>query len=173
MVFGVFTLLFILVEGKIAHRPILPLGLLGRRTPAAVAISLFVVVINQFSLLYNIPLFFSTVRLEYAGVSGAHLMPYTICIGGGSLLAGWYMRRTGKYWSAGVLSALGMVFSAALFCFWNRDMADWWTWIAPLPAGLGYAGVLTSTLVALMTNVTRAGKGETAVATSSKRFAAV
>jgi len=163
---AIMTIVFILVEGFYSPEPILPLRMLVRRTPSAVALSSLFMVINQFSILYNIPLFFSAVRLDSSSVAGAHVLPYSIMIGVGSLLIGWIMRRTGKYWWASVISASIIVLSSALLLTWQIDSPEWITWVAQVPSGFGYAGVLTSSLVALMTNVTREGKGEVAVATS-------
>jgi MFS family permease len=160
IVSAVFTFLFLLVEARFALQPILPLSLMSRRTPLAVGLGLFCVVTNQFSIMYNIPLFFSAVRLESASVAGAHLLPYSLALGTGSVTIGYLMRRTGKYWSACVGSAGLMVVTSIMLLFWRTDVPRWLTWVGPIPAGFGYAGVLTSTLVALMTNVTRAGKGE-------------
>jgi hypothetical protein len=39
-------------------------------------------------------------------------------------------------------------------------MSGWASWIEVAPGGFGYAGVLTTSLVALMSDVTREGKGE-------------
>ena len=155
------TIIFVLIEGLYSPEPILPLNLLTRRTPVAIALSSFTMVINQFSILYNIPLYFSAVRLTSASVAGAHVLPYSFMIGVGSLTIGWIMRRTGKYWWTNVISASIIVVSSILLLFWNVISPAWITWIAQIPAGFGYAGVLTSSLVALMTHVTRQGKGET------------
>ncbi|CAD6571805.1 MAG: hypothetical protein TREMPRED_000370 [Tremellales sp. Tagirdzhanova-0007] len=162
----VMTTIFVLVEGFYAPEPILPLQLLTRRTPIAVALSSLIMVINIFSILYNVPLFFSAVRLESSSVAGAHLLPYSIMIGAGSLSIGWLMQRTGKYWWASLISASIIVVSSGMLATWRVDSPEWITWVAQMPSGFGYAGVLTSSLVALMTNVTREGKGEQAVATS-------
>ncbi|WVQ78349.1 hypothetical protein IAT38_000434 [Cryptococcus sp. DSM 104549] len=160
------AVLFLLVEQYYAPEPILPLKLLTRRTPVAIAISSFTMVTTQFSVLYNIPLFFTIVQLRTSSVAGAHLLPNSILIGAGSLFVGWVMRRTGKYWWLGVGCAMAIVVTSVGMCFWTRDSPEWLTWVAQAPGGFGYAGVLTTSLVALMTHVQIAGKGETAVATS-------
>ena len=154
-------IIFILVEGFYSPEPVLPLRLLTRRTPFAVALSSLTMVINQFSILYNIPLYFSAVRLQSSSVAGAHVLPYSVMIGVGSLSIGLIMRRTGKYWWVTVISAVIMVVSSAMLVTWDTKSPAWITWVAQTPSGFGYAGVLTSSLVALMTNVTREGKGET------------
>lgn len=162
----IFACLFVLVEGYYAPEPILPLRFLTRRTPLAVAFTSFTMVFNQFSLLYNVPLYFSAVRLQSSSVAGAHLLPYSVLIAVGSVAIGWVMKRTGAYWWCAVSGGLIMVISAVLMCLWDAHSPAWLSWVTVAPAGFGYAAVLTSSLVALMTEVTRQGKGETAVATS-------
>lgn len=158
---GLFAITFLLVESYYSPEPILPLKLLTRRTPIAIALSSFTMVTVQFSVLYNIPLFFTIVQQRSSSSSGAHLLPNSILIGAGSLFVGWIMRRTGKYWWLGVDCAVLIVVSSIGMCFWKKDSPEWLTWIAQAPGGFGYAGVLTTSLVALMTHVQRAGKGET------------
>ena len=153
------ALSFLVVESKVAQ-PILPLSLLTRRTPLAVALSSLTVATNQFSILYNIPLFFSTVKLASASVAGLHILPYSGLIGVGSVGVGWMIRRTGRYWGLTVGSAGLIVISQVLLCTWTDTSPAWITWVAQMPSGLGYAGVLTASLVALMVDVTKAGKGE-------------
>jgi len=71
--------LFVLVEKYWAPEPIVPLRLLTQRTPLAVAMSNFLVSIVGFSMLYNIPLYFSAVRLQNASQAGLHLLPNSVC----------------------------------------------------------------------------------------------
>lgn len=158
---GIMTIVFVLVEKYYSPEPILPLQLLTRRTPVAVALSSLIMVLNQFSMMYNIPLFFSAVLLTSSSVAGAHLLPYSFLMGVGSLAAGWFMRRTGTYWWISIICGVMMVISSVMLCTWNRESPGWITWVSQMPSGFGYTGVLTSTIVALMTHVTRQGKGET------------
>ncbi|WWC61030.1 uncharacterized protein I303_103608 [Kwoniella dejecticola CBS 10117] len=158
--------LFVIVEKYYSREPILPLKLLTRRTPLAVAISSFTMVLGQYSILYNIPLFFTIVQSRSSSSAGAHLLPNSILIGVGSLFAGWRMRHTGKYWLLSVSCSGLMVLSSIGMLFWKQGSPDWLTWTAQAPGGFGYAGVLTTSLVALMTHITRRDRSETAVATS-------
>ncbi|EIW69421.1 hypothetical protein TREMEDRAFT_39017 [Tremella mesenterica DSM 1558] len=161
-----FFTLFSLVETRWAAEPTLPFQLLSRRTPFSVAFTSFTMVFNQFSLLYNVPLFFSAVKLRPASISGAHLLPYSLVGPVGSVGMGWIIRHTGRYWWCSVIGGLIMVISAGMMCFWKENSPGWLSWVSVAPAGAGYAGVLTSSLIALMTEVTRQGRGEIAVATS-------
>lgn len=143
-------------------RPILPLSLLSlrRRTPLGVALSNFFMTLSQFSLLYNVPLYFATVHLDSSSLAGAHLLPNSIMICFGSLGVGWIMRRTGRYWWLTLWCTLLIILSCVFLCFWDESTRGWTTWVAVAPGGFGYAGVLTTSLVALMSDVTREGKGE-------------
>jgi MFS family permease len=154
------TTLFILCEKYISPQPILPLSLLTRRTPLGVAISNFFMTLSQFSLLYNVPLYFATVHQNTSSVAGAHLLPNSIMICFGSLLVGWVMRRTGRYWYLTLNCGLLIVLSCAALCTWGEGSSGWISWVEVAPGGFGYAGVLTTSLVALMSDVTREGKGE-------------
>jgi MFS family permease len=153
-------IIFVLVEKYFSNQPILPLSLLTRRTPLGVAISNFFMTLSQFSLLYNVPLYFSTVHLKSSSVAGAHLLPNSIMICFGSLFVGWIMRRTGRYWYLTMICGGLIVLSCGLLCTWGEGMSGWASWIEVAPGGFGYAGVLTTSLVALMSDVTREGKGE-------------
>lgn len=156
------TALFIIVEKFVSPQPVLPLSLLApqRRTPLGVALSNFFMTLSQFSLLYNVPLYFSTVHLETSSVSGAHLLPNSVMICFGSLGVGWIMRRTGRYWWLTFWCAVLIVTSCVRLCYWDTETRGWATWLDVAPGGFGYAGVLTTSLVALMSDVTRHGKGE-------------
>jgi MFS family permease len=164
--FGTTALAFLAVEEWYAVEPVLPLALLGRRTPACVAISNLTMAMAVFSLMYNLPLFFTAVRLQSASMAGLHLLPFSILIGCGSLVVGTVMARTGRYYPAMVVSALVVLASMGMILTWTPHSPEWMTWVAQSPAGFGYAGVLTSTLVGLMAEVQKAGRGEIAVATS-------
>lgn len=69
---------FFLVESYWSPEPILPMRLLHQRTPAAVAISNFGMAFCAFSVLYNVPLYFSAVRLQTASQAGLHLLPNSV-----------------------------------------------------------------------------------------------
>jgi MFS family permease len=154
------TILFVLTEHYLSVNPILPLSLLSRRTPLGVAISNFFMTLSQFSLLYNVPLYFSTVHLNTSSVAGAHLLPNSIMICFGSLFVGWMMRRTGRYWYLTLICGGLIVMTCVALCTWGKGTQGWMSWIHVAPGGFGYAGVLTTSLVALMSDVTREGKGE-------------
>ncbi|CAE6411345.1 putative MFS-type transporter C3E7,06c [Rhizoctonia solani AG-1 IB] len=70
---AVFAIAFVSVEAKWAPEPVMPMRLLTMRTPFFVALSNFCVSCYAFSTLYNVPLYFSAVRLNSASESGKYL----------------------------------------------------------------------------------------------------
>lgn len=86
---GVSLVAFILVEIYWSNEPILPMRLLKMRTPAAVAASNFGMLFVATCVLYNVPLYFSAVKLQTASQSGLHLLPNALANSVGSVFAGW------------------------------------------------------------------------------------
>ncbi|KIJ56179.1 hypothetical protein M422DRAFT_57657 [Sphaerobolus stellatus SS14] len=162
-------MLFIWVEAYWSPAPVMPLRLLKQRTPMAVAISNFLVSIVSFSMvrcstfgLYNVPLYFSAVRLVSSSESGSHLVPNSIALSLGSVFAGWLMRRTGKLYVLTFSTALMTVLGCALVSLWHEDTHKFHLWFDIVPNGFGTSSVITSTLIALISSVP---KEDMAVAT--------
>ncbi|KAF8313421.1 MFS general substrate transporter [Clavulina sp. PMI_390] len=146
---------FVLVEAFVTAEPIMPLRLLKQRTPLGVALSNFLISVTGFSVLYNVPLYFSAVKLQSASEAGAHLLPLAIVGSFGSLFAGWVMRATGKYWWLTVsTAALGFV-SSLLMIYWNDNTSSFELWFDLVPTGLAMAAMVTSTLIGLISSVSR------------------
>ncbi|KAG9103605.1 hypothetical protein FRC06_009615 [Ceratobasidium sp. 370] len=159
---GVFAIAFVYAEARLAPEPIMPLRLLSQRTPLAVALSNFGTSCNAFSTLYNVPLYFSAVRLKSAADSGLHLLPNAVAVSCGSVFAGWMMRRTGKLYYLTLASALGMLLSSLLIATWDDNSAEYHLWGDIVFGGLGGSSLITCTLIALIASV---DKKDYAVAT--------
>jgi len=113
-------------------------------------------------MLYNVPLYFSAVRLNSATDAGLHLLPHSIALSCGSVFAGWMMRRTGKLYSLTLVSmGLGIVASVSV-SLWKSNTPEYHFWVDLIPQGFGIAGVITTTLIAMIANV---AKQDIAVAT--------
>lgn len=85
----VFLVAFVVVEAKYAVEPILPLKILGRRTPLFVLLVTIFVAVANFAMMYHIPLFFLAIEGTTAGEAGAHLLPTSAANVVGGLVAGW------------------------------------------------------------------------------------
>ncbi|KAF8313423.1 MFS general substrate transporter [Clavulina sp. PMI_390] len=152
---AVSAIAFILVEAFVSAEPILPLRLLKQRTPMSVALSNFLISITGFSVIYNVPLYFSAVKLQTASEAGAHLFPNAIFASIGSLFAGWIMRATGRYWWLTIAGAASGLASALLMIGWNDKTSSFKLWFNIIPTGFGMAIVINSNLIAMIGSVSR------------------
>ncbi|KAJ6500834.1 MFS general substrate transporter [Mycena sanguinolenta] len=149
------TCIFVVVELKFAAEPIMPIAILQRRTPGFVALNNFLIAVLSFSTLYNTPLYFTAARLRTSANAGAHLIPNSVFVAIGSLLAGWYMRKTGRYWKFQAISSLGLLVANLILASWNPATPEWVLYITLAPSGFAFASVLTTTLLALIASVPR------------------
>jgi len=131
----------------------MPLRLMTRRTPLAVSVSNLFASMTAFSMLYNVPLYLSAVKLYSATNAGSHLVPHSIAIPCGSVAAGWLMRRTGKLYTLTVVAAASSVFANLLVIFWNENTAPWHLWFDLIPQAFGMACFITTTLIAMIAGV--------------------
>ena len=85
------------------------------------------------------PVYFTSVLDSSSATAGAHLLPNSIGLAVGSILAGQIIKQTGKYTT---LSAIGLampilaIFSAKN---WTEQTSELQYWLAIFPAGLGYS----------------------------------
>ncbi|KAI0676872.1 MFS general substrate transporter [Trametes maxima] len=151
----IFGVAFIWVETCLSPYPVMPMRLVRQRTPLFVSLSNFFGSVAAFSMIYNVPLYFSAVRLNSSTDSGLHLLPHSVAISTGSVFAGWVMRRTGKLYSLTLCSCLLTVVAASLVAMWNEDSATLHLWLDIVPQGFGMASVITTTLIAMIASVSR------------------
>ncbi|KAH6915245.1 vacuolar amino acid permease [Coprinopsis sp. MPI-PUGE-AT-0042] len=156
---------FILVEKYWAPHPVMPMRLMTRRTPLVTSIGNLLASMSAFSMLYNAPLYFTAVRERHAAAAGLYMLPHSFAIPVGSLLAGWYMRRTGKLYGLTLYSALSTILASLLASCWTERTPSFHFWLDLIPSGFGMAGFITATLIAMITSVS---KEDMAVATGTK-----
>ncbi|KIY71564.1 MFS general substrate transporter [Cylindrobasidium torrendii FP15055 ss-10] len=148
-------ILFIAVEAYAVPEPVMPLSMLKMRTPGWVALNNFLVAVLSFSTIYTVPLYFTAFLLRSSSNAGAHLIPNSVAVAVGSLLAGWYMRKTGKYWWYQFFASSGLVIANVGLVSWNHNTPEWIYYITLIPSGFAFASVLTTTLLALFASVSR------------------
>ncbi|KAJ1027849.1 hypothetical protein NDA13_003302 [Ustilago tritici] len=159
---------FFYAEAKIARNPILPLRLITQRSGAAVAFANFCLSIVSFGTLYHFPLYFQAVKLETPSLAGLHLIPNSIALSVGSVLAGLTMRSSGRYYSYNLVNSMLITVSIICFTTFTQDSSEAYTYASIVPHGFGTAGVLTCTFIALINSVPRS---DVAVATSMSYMA--
>ncbi|KDQ16462.1 hypothetical protein BOTBODRAFT_249453 [Botryobasidium botryosum FD-172 SS1] len=153
---------FLWVETCWAVEPVMPMRLLLQRTPLAASVSNLLTSIVSYSLLYNAPLYFSAVRALSSTDSGMRLLPHSAALSCGSVFAGWYMRRTGKFWWLTICTVLLILGANIAISMWDENTPEWHFWFDIVPAGFGNASFTTSTLIAVIAAV---NKEDMAVAT--------
>lgn len=150
---AVFWFFFILVEAYWAPYPVMPLRLITQRTPLAISLANFLASMTAFSTIYNVPLYFSAVRLNSSTNAGLHLLPHSIALSTGSMIAGWMMRRTGKLYYL-TLASVGLTIIASIsLALWNDNTSQYHLWLDIIPQGFGMASLITTTLIAMIAGV--------------------
>lgn len=148
-------LAFVLIQLKLASHPVLPMRLLSHNTGIGVAISNFSLSVTSFATLYTFPLYFQAVRLESASQAGLHLIPYSVALSISSVTAGIYMRQTGRFKKYNAIMSSMQLVSAIFFYTLTPHTPEWATYLAIVPMGVGGAGILTCTLIAIINAVPR------------------
>ncbi|CAL1702254.1 unnamed protein product [Somion occarium] len=151
----VWAVLFVLVEARWAPFPVMPIRLVTQRTPLAVSLSNLFGSAAAFSMIYNVPLYFSAVRLDNSTDAGLHLLPHSFAISTGSVFAGWIMRKTGKLYTLTLVSSGLTVFATVMIALWDENTSGFHLWFDIFPQGLGMASVITTTLIAMIANVVK------------------
>ena len=146
---------FLYVEDQVAQEPIIPVRLVGRtRTVLAACFTCWFGTMSSFLFLYYVPLYLQ-VRGLSSTQAGVRVISYAAGASIGSLGIGLIMRATGKYRLLNIVTMAVFILGPALMSTYQLDSPDWTTFVYLAPAGLGYGGMLTITLVAMISAVNR------------------
>ncbi|PKI84032.1 hypothetical protein MVES1_002178 [Malassezia vespertilionis] len=153
--------LFYFVERHGAAVPLVSLDIYALRSGWSSLWANFFVSVGLFAYNYNFPLFFQTVGGLSASTVGVRMMPASIALSVGSLLAGFYMRATGRYyWYNAGCMLLAAIFTIPA-AFFNTNPATIAPFVYNIPQAFGCAGMLTCTLLALINCVDKSTVGVT------------
>lgn len=156
VVSGLSLCLFIYVESnpRLAPEPVIPVKLIGgTRTILCACLTNWFATMSAFLALYFVPLFLQAILQYSSSAAGIRVIPFAVGTSVGSLGVGYLMRLTGKYYWLMVGTMLIYLLGSALLCTFNRNTPSWTTYIFVTPVGLGYGGMLTVTLVAMISAV--------------------
>lgn len=146
-------LLFIYVESnpRIVPEPIIPVVLIGKtRTILCACMTNWFATMASFIALYFVPLYLQSILGYSSSEAGLRVIPFAVGTSAGSLAVGYIMRSTGRYyWLTVAIMAIYLA-GAALLCTFNRDSPSWTTFVYVAPFGFSYGGMLTVTLVAMI-----------------------
>lgn len=145
-------LLFIYIESEHASEPVIPVKLLLNRTVFAACLTNWFLTMCVFSLLFYGPIYFQVKGLSPTQ-AGARLIPQSIGTAIGSISTGLIMRWTGKYYILNI--CIQIIFSSAYVLLSSFTLATpaWEPVLSFLMSGIGYSGMLTATLLALISAV--------------------
>ena len=145
-------LAFIYIERHHASEPVIPVQLMVDRTVLAACFTNWFTSMAIFAILYYGPIYFQVKGLSTTA-AGGRLAPQSVGLAVGSVGTGLVMRKTGHYYylHCGIMAVFTTA-CAIMSCF-TLDSPLWVTLISIFMAGLGYAGMLTVTLLALISAV--------------------
>jgi predicted MFS family arabinose efflux permease len=141
---------FVLVEAYVAREPIFNLRILRRPNVSAAYTIGALQITAQLGMLFSVPLYFQVTQRASTTAAGGHLVPAVVGNTLGSLVAGLFIRRTGRYKT--LLVAAGLVASISyvlLFLRWEGN-TGFWESLYILPGGLG-TGIASAAAFVAMT----------------------
>ncbi|EAS35824.1 drug:H+ antiporter-2 [Coccidioides immitis RS] len=152
---GVFLFVFIYIEEKVASEPVIPVRLLTDRTVLSACLTNWFGTMSIFAVFLYVPLY-----LQIQGYSttqaGARLIAQAVGTSIGSLGLGLLMRVTGRYLFLSYVSVMLLAVGSILFNTFTLGTPAWPPFLYLFIAGLGYGGMITATLVALISAVAHA-----------------
>ena len=150
---AVFLAFFICIEDKVASEPALPIRLILDRTVAAACLTNWFTTMGHYAYLFYVPVYFQVQGFS-ASAAGARLIPNSVGSSVGSLGSGFLMKATGRYYALNLLVMLFLVGGMAATTGTLRGNApEWAPFLVFFFNGLGYGGMLTITLLALISAV--------------------
>ena len=145
-------LLFIFIESNYASEPVIPVKLLLDRTVLAACLTNWFLTMGVYALLFYGPIYFQVKGLSPTQ-AGARLIPQSIGTAIGSVSSGLIMRWTGKYYILNICIQILFTTAYALISSFTLTTPTWEPELAFFLSGLGFSGMLTTTLLALISAV--------------------
>ncbi|KAI5966124.1 hypothetical protein CANMA_003370 [Candida margitis] len=141
---------FLYVEAYVSEEPIIPIELLANRTVLASSLTNWFYTMGIFAILFYVPVYFTSVLYLSATENGLRLVPNFFGVSLGSLSAGYYMKRTGRYYNLAVAAGILAIFGSYRVTLLDTQTSTWQQYLMLIPQGLGYSCILTITLLALI-----------------------
>ena len=155
---------FVIVEIKMKDAAIIPMRLFKDKTFSFISIVATLTGIAMFGGLVTVPLYLQIVKGSTPTEAGLELLPLTLGIAVGSVVAGRTISKTGKYRIFPILGAAILAISFILAATVNPDTVYLFIALVSLLFGAGLGFVMQPTLIAAQNAVP---KNDMGVATSS------
>ncbi|KAI9712469.1 MAG: hypothetical protein M1812_006884 [Candelaria pacifica] len=144
--------IFIYIEEKVASEPIIPVRLLLNRTVASACLTNWFTTMSLYAFLFYGPIFFQVQGMSTTA-AGARLIPQSLGSAVGSLGTGIIMNKTGRYYLLNIGVEATFVLGGVLISTLMFGTAAWLPFVYFFLSGVGYGGMLTITLLALISAV--------------------
>jgi EmrB/QacA subfamily drug resistance transporter len=159
--------LFLLCERLYGDEALLPLRLFRGRTFAVGTASSLIVGMGMFGGFLLVPLYLQVVKGATPTLTGIELMPMVAGIMAGSVFAGVFIGRTGRYRLFPIVGCALLVVGLLLLSLVGADTPLWQTMIVMVILGLGLSGNFQPMVVAMQN---AADPREIGVSTSAVTF---
>ncbi|KAH3674270.1 hypothetical protein WICPIJ_009613 [Wickerhamomyces pijperi] len=154
IVIGTVLLLYAFIKAELAAKnPILPVRFMTIPTVVGVSLSNFFLSMSTFTLFFMVPVYFSAVLNLDARQIGDRFAPNFLSTISGSLGAGLYMKRTGKYRQMIILASFISVAGVYRVVCLSPSYTVFEQYILFICPGIGGSIVITATLLALIAAV--------------------
>jgi len=142
--------LFVYVEAKV-EEPIIPLKLLCHRTVLFACLANWFVTAARFGLLFYAPVFFFVQGFSVTE-TGLRMVPESLAIGFASIGCGVIMGSSGRYYVLGAIVGIILLVGIGLPMSFSLT-TTWLPFFCFFLVGIGYSGILSVTLIALIAAV--------------------
>lgn len=146
-------LVFIYVELRVAADPILPLRFLAIRSVLGSSLSNWFCMMATMTTSYYLPIYFSGVLNMSPTDVGKRLMPNFFSVAFGSLGAGYYMKKTRKYYWFSLIFCAVAVLGQLQILLIDPKIPTWRQYILLLVPGVGTSVLITVALLAMIAAV--------------------
>lgn len=140
------------MEKYYAAEPIIPLHLMLDRSVLAVCMTNWFCSMNYYSTLLYAPIYFQVKGLSTTQ-AGLRLVPNSVGVLLGSIITGLIMRLTGRYYYLSICAQTLLGISFIITSTFSLSSGVWGSVISLFLSGMGYSGMLTVTLLALISAV--------------------
>ena len=148
---AVLFLAFGFVETKVATEPFAPGRIIFERSLLACYLCNFFSFGGWFAVIFYLPLYYQAVDGLSAAESGTRLIPAIIAGVAGSMIAGFVMKKTGRYYALIVVAYMGLLWGFLPIILFTGLISNstWGSVVGLTICGLGNGVGLTATLIAL------------------------
>ncbi|CDS13166.1 hypothetical protein LRAMOSA05344 [Lichtheimia ramosa] len=151
--FLVMTIVFCVIEAKVASNPLMPWHIISSRTPFSCSLVNFFGVMGSFGMTYTTPLFFQGLLGYSPSEAGLFFLPKVAAMSAGSLAAGFYMSHTGEYKRFMITASSMACVAMILYASWQPDSSFFFIIPTLLLDGFSSGCIITSALVAMLSCV--------------------